>query len=164
MIELLLEAKAAVDASPTHSLGVQCKQRKRIESRYDVIIAQGLAANPPPVPSASAPKQRGRPKQSKPKNLLDRLRGYKPQVLAFLADPLVPFDNNQGERDIRMAKVQQKVSGTFRSQPGAQRFCRIRGYLSTVRKNQCNVMQALASVFRAQPLMPRAEYSQTVLF
>lgn len=157
MIELLLEAKAAVDASPTHSLGAQSKQRKRLETRYDEILARGFAANPPPVPAASAPKKRGRPKQSKPKNLLDRLRDYKPQVLAFLADPLVPFDNNQGERDIRMTKVRQKVSGTFRSQSGAHSFCRIRGYLSTVRKNTCNVMQALTSVFLAQPLTPWAE-------
>ena len=157
MLALLLEAKAAVDASPTHSLGAQSKQRKRLETRYDAILAQGFAANPPPIPVASAPQKRGRPKQSKPKNLLDRLCDYKTQVLAFLSDPLVPFDNNQGERDIRMTKVQQKISGTFRSQQGAQRFCRIRGYLSTVRKNQCNVMQALASVFRAQPLMPWPE-------
>ena len=157
MIDLLLEAKAVVDASPTHSLNEHPQQRKRIERRYDEILAQGLVANPPPVPSASEPKKRGRPKQSKPKNLLDRLRDYKPQVLAFLSDSLIPFDNNQGERDIRMTKVQQKISGTFRSQPGAQRFCRIRGYLSTARKHNGNVMQALASVFRAQPLMPWAE-------
>lgn len=157
MQELLLEAKAAVEASPRQALGAQSKQRKRIESRYDAILAQGLAANPPPVPVANAPKKRGRPKQSKSKNLLDRLRDYKTEVLAFLSDPLVPFDNNQAERDIRMTKVQQKVSGTFRSAQGAQRFCRIRGYLSTVRKNKGNVMQALASVFGAQPLIPWAE-------
>ena len=157
MIELLLEAKAAVEASPIEALGKRPKQRKRIERRYDEILAQGFATNPAPVSSAGDPKKRGRPKQSKPKNLLDRLRDYKTQVLAFLTDPLVPFDNNQGERDIRMTKVRQKVSGTFRSQQGAQSFCRIRGYLSTVRKNQGNVMQALASVFRAQPLIPWAE-------
>lgn len=157
MMDLLLEAKAAVEASPPHSLGEPSKQRKRIETRYDAILAQGLVANLPPAASARAPKKRGRPKQSKPKNLLDRLRDFKPQVLAFLSDSRVPFDNNQGERDIRMAKVRQKISGTFRSQPGAQSFCRIRGYLSTVRKKHANVMQALASVFRAQPLTPWAE-------
>jgi transposase len=157
MIELLLEAKAAVDASPIQALRKQWKQTRTIERRYDTIIAQGLVANPPPAPAASAPQKRGRKKQSKPKNLLDRLRTYKPQVLAFLYDPLVPFDNNQGERDIRMTKVQQKISGTFRSQHGAQSFCRIRGYISTIRKNNLNVMQALASAFLAQPILPWAE-------
>jgi transposase len=156
MIELLLEAKAAVDASPTNSLREQLRPTRTFESRYDQIVEQGLAANPPPAPSANAPTKRGRQKQSKPKNLLDRLRAYKPQVLAFLADPLVPFDNNQGERDIRMTKVRQKISGTFRSKHGAQSFCRIRGYISTVRKNNHNVMQALASAFSAQPLIPWA--------
>ncbi len=156
MIELLLEAKAAVEAAPTHCLREQRKQRRAIEGRYDTIIAQGLLANPPPAPCASEPNKRGRKKQSKPKNLLDRLRDYKKQVLAFIYDPLVPFDNNQGERDIRMTKVQQKISGTFRSKHGAQSFCRIRGYISTVRKNNLNVMQALAAAFSAQPLMPWA--------
>ena len=153
--DLLLEAKAVVEATPTNALGVQSKRCRTIERRYDALLAQGLAANPPP-PATSAPKKRGRPKQSKPKNLLDRLRDYKPQVLAFLTDPLVPFDNNQGERDIRMTKVRQKISGTFRAQHGAQSFCRIRGYISTVRKHQLNVMQALKSTFLAQPLTPWA--------
>ena len=157
MMALLLEAKAAVEATPTNALGGQSKRRRTLESRYDAILAQGLAANPsPPPPAASAPKKRGRPKQSKPKNLLDRLRDYKPQVLAFVTNPLVPFDNNQGERDIRMTKVRQKISGTFRPQHGAQSFCRIRGYISTVRKHHLNVMQALQSTFLAQPLMPWA--------
>lgn len=153
--DLLLEAKAVVEATPPNALRAQSKRCRTIERRYDAMLAQGLAANPPP-PAASAPKKRGRPKQSKPKNLLDRLRDYKPQVLAFLTDPLVPFDNNQAERDIRMTKVRQKISGTFRSQHGAQSFCRIRGYISTVRKHQLNVLQALKSTFLAQPLTPWA--------
>lgn len=158
LIDLLREAKAAVEAAPTNALGAQSKRCRTLECRYDAILAQGLLTNPPPPPpAASAPKKRGRPKQSKPKNLLDRLRDYKPQVLAFLTDPLVPFDNNQGERDIRMTKVRQKISGTFRSQHGAQSFCRIRGYISTVRKHKINVMQALKSTFLAQPLAPWAE-------
>ena len=95
MIALLVEAKAAVDAAPTHSLVAHPQQRKRIEQRSDALLAQGLAANPLPATSVSAPKKRGRPKQSQPKNLLDRLRAYKPQVLAFLSDSGVPFDTNQ---------------------------------------------------------------------
>ena len=158
LIDLLLEAKAAAEAAPMNALDPQSPQCRTLEGRYDTILAQGLMAHPPPPPpAAGAPKKRGRPKQSKPKNLLDRLRDYKPQVLAFLTDPLVPFDNNQGERDIRMTKVRQKISGTFRSQHGAQSFCRIRGYLSTIRKHQLNVMQALKSTFLAQPLIPWAE-------
>lgn len=157
MMDLLREAKAAVATAPTQSLREQRQQRGAIERRYDTIVAQGLLANPPPAPSESEPNKRGRKKQSKPKNLLDRLRDYKKQVLAFLSDPFVPFDNNQGERDIRMTKVQQKISGSFRSKHGAQSFCRIRGYIATVRKNNLNVMQALVSAFSAQPLMPWAE-------
>ena len=158
LIALLLEAKAAVEAAPMNALDPQSPQCRTLERRYDTILAQGLMANPPPPPpAAGAPKKRGRPKQSKPKNLLDRLRDYKPQVLAFLTDPLVPFDNNQGERDIRMTKLRQKISGTFRALHGAQSFCRIRGYISTIRKYQLNVMQALKSTFLAQPLIPWAE-------
>jgi transposase len=76
----------------------------------------------------------GRIKRSKARNLLERLTGYKEDVLRFMVNPLVPFTNNRGENDIGMTKVQQKLSGCFRSEERAKIFCRVRGYLSTCRK------------------------------
>jgi transposase len=122
-------------------------------ARYRAVLAEGYAANPPP-PAATGPKQRGRPKQSTALNLLDRLRDHQDEVLAFMTDWRVPFDNNQAERDLRMIKVQQKVSGCFRTPTGATLFCRVRGYLSTLRKQGQRLLPALHSVFAGQPLLP----------
>ena len=110
--------------------------------------------NPPP-PTSGEPRgrcRRGRPKQSPAKNLLDALLGQAERVLGFLSDLRVPFTNNQAERDLRMAKVQQKISGTFRSAAGATAFCRLRSYLSTMRKQGHNMLDALTAVFNGCPL------------
>ena len=118
--------------------------------RYRTLIAQGLKVNPAPPTSG----QRGRTKQSPAKNLLDRLGQHESAVLAFMRNFAVPFDNNLAERDLRMVKVQQKVSGCFRSPAGAAAFCRIRGYISTLRKQAYHVLTALESVFAGNPYLP----------
>lgn len=123
------------------------------EERYQALIQAGLAANPLPELPPDAVKPRGRPKQSPAKNLLDRLQHQDP-VLAFMYDFRVPFDNNQAERDLRMMKLKQKISGGFRSVEGAQMFARIRGYISTLKKQGLNVLDALKQVFLGNPVMP----------
>ena len=85
---------------------------------------------------------------------MDRLEDYDLSVLAFLIDPQVPFTNNQGEQDIRMIKVKQKISGCFRTLPGAQTFARIRGYLSTCRKQGRDLWDACHLLVIGQPFMP----------
>ena len=93
------------------------------------------------------------PKQSPAKNLLDALRTHADAVLDFVADPRVPLTNNQAERDLRMAKVQQKISGTFRSEVGATAFCHIRSYLPSARKHGQNRWHALIAAVQGTPLL-----------
>jgi transposase len=154
MITLLLEAKKVCEAASENCLATDSPELASIFLRYDEILQAGFAENiPPPKPKAEK-KKRGRPKQSKAKNMLDRLRDFKPQVLAFLTHPLVAFDNNQAERDVRMVKVKQKISGTFRSEEGGDIFCRIRGYISTQRKNGLSILTSLESVLQNAPILP----------
>ncbi len=158
MAELLLEIKAAVTATPAPLMSLSPPELERFETRYDEVVQSGFDANPAPVTmSKGEVKKRGRPKQPPPVNLLIRLRDFKGGVLAFMSDFRVPFDNNQGERDVRMVKVKQKVSGGFRTLEGAKRFGRIRGYISTARKNAKNVFEAIRDAFDGNPFIPSSE-------
>ena len=85
---------------------------------------------------------------------MDRFVGYKGDILRLICDFDVPFDNNQAERDVRMMKVQQKISGTFRSVQGARSFCRIKGYIFTMKKNKISVIDAIGAVFNGKPFVP----------
>ncbi|NJK52158.1 MAG: transposase [Leptolyngbyaceae cyanobacterium SU_3_3] len=155
MITLLLDTKTEVErAKAEHLTVLDAKQVKAFEQRYYQVIADGFKSNPILPIDENAPKRRGKQKQSLPKNLLDRLEKHQAAVLAFMYDFQVPFDNNQAERDIRMMKLKQKISGCFRSLVGAQQFCRIRGYISTLRKQGVPVLDALKSVFLGNPVLP----------
>ena len=156
--DLLLDMKAEVaraKALGQHELDVLVLAG--FLRRYDSILTEGYLANPPPpAPSKSDQSKRtpGRPKQSPARNLLDRLSGGKWAVLRFLHDFAVPFDNNQAERDLRMIKVQQKVSGCFRTEAGGAMFCRIRSYLSTLRKQGIALLSALDHTLAGHPVLP----------
>ncbi len=152
MAHLLGTIKAEVETTLAPATSLPTDRLTYYETQYDKLIAKGLAANP--IPDEPPPKKRGRPKQSPPKNLLDRLTKHKSGVLAFMYDFRVPFDNNLAERDVRMVKVKQKVSGTFRTHSGAETFCAIRSYISTVRKQGHNVIDAIYDAFVGQPFIP----------
>ena len=121
-------------------------QTKRYTEQYRALLEQAELECPPPDPQRK-PGQRGRVKRSKSRNLLERLLNYEQETLRFMIDARVPFTNNQGENDIRMTKVHQKISGCFRSQEGAEIFCRVRSYLSTCRKNNVSASEALTLLF-----------------
>ena len=158
MAELLREIKAVVEDTAPSAASLTPAQLAAFARRYDEVVHAGLDANPSPLPTqAGQAPQRGRPKHSPPLNLLIRLRDFKAQVLACMYDFRVPFDNNQGERDIRMVKVKQKVSGGFRTLEGAKRFGHIRGYISTARKNAKNVFEAILEAFGGNPFIPAPE-------
>ena len=127
--------------------------RDRLLAQYFSILADGFAAHAAQAPPRSDPprKKAGRKKQDPSKNLLDALLLRAEQVLAFVDDLSVPFPNNLAERDLRMIKVQQKVSGTFRSPQGAIAFCTIRSYLSTMRKQGRSMLDAMLAVFAGSP-------------
>lgn len=156
MAELLLDIKKAVEMTQEgRSERLLTESLAAFEQRYDQILDAGYQVNPrPPPPTGQKMKKRGRPAQTPPLNLLDRLRDFKPQTLAFMKDFRVPFDNNQAERDVRMVKVKQKVSGGFRTLEGANTFAQIRGYLSTARKNAVNVFSAIRDAFCGKPFIP----------
>jgi transposase len=141
LLEILKDVKAQGD---TNALSVE-KAGYYTECYRNLLKQAEIECPPPDEPRLSG--QRGRVKRSKARNLLERMQLFEQDVLRFMINPIVPFTNNQGENDIRMTKVHQKISGCFRSQEGADIFCRVRSYLSTCRKNDVSATQALTLLF-----------------
>jgi transposase len=154
LIDLLIDIKTAVECKKPIYSQFDLTEIKGFEERYDQIIERGKIEDPIASNSPGPIKKRGKKKKTKAQNLLARLDKYRRPALAFMYDFEVPFDNNLAERDQRMMKVQQKISGTFRSWEGANIFCRIRGYISTVKKNSISVIDAIQGAFEGKPFIP----------
>jgi len=151
MNTLLLDIKDHADhAKAAGQTALSPDQIAQYQTQYRDIVDRALQPYLT-APTTPSPPTRGRQKQSKTKNLLDRFDRYQTETLRFMTDFRVPFDNNLAERDLRMIKVKQKISGTFRSPEGTRSFCRIRGFISTVKKQGKNVLEALTNTFKALP-------------
>ncbi|TQV84818.1 IS66 family transposase [Exilibacterium tricleocarpae] len=125
------------------------QKERYYRKKYRDILDDAEKECPPPDKSQRKAGQRGRIKRSKSRNLLERLREFEDDILRFMVIDFVPFTNNRGENDIRMTKVQQKISGCFRSPEGAVIFSRIRGYVSSCRKQGLTATHALTSLFQS---------------
>lgn len=150
---LLEEARQAVER--TREAGYTCfppQARADFHARYHAILAQARMLHP--VSFKETSPKRGRDKKTKVQNLLERLTKHDEAVLRFLDDFRVPFTNNQAERDLRMAKVKQKISGGFRTDGGAERFFHIRSYTATAHKHCLPLPDALQRLFRGDPFLP----------
>lgn len=147
--KILLDAKQQVEQAQLNGKKELAEEKiTTIEKHYQTIIDEGIKGIP--IPKIQI-KKRGKPKKPKQLNFLERFVKHKDSVLAFIRDFNVPFDNNLAERDIRMVKVKQKVSGTFRSLNGAKYFARIRSYISTLKKNKQNVFEELRNAIDGNP-------------
>ena len=156
MIELLVEAhdtakaarEAGIDRIATDILA-------EFKARYKNIVKDGKIENHLPD-GKIAPGRRGAP-QPKPVNLLARFECYEEAIFRFASDLSVPFDNNQAERDIRMGKLREKISGTFRGKDGGKNFFTIKSYLSTAKKQVGDVASVIHGAFTGNPFMPQME-------
>ena len=145
MQDLLLEINEAVNKTEQNYLTEFAAEAYQI--RYREVIQLGEEEMPLPPSSLNQSKKKGREKKSKERNLLERLRDFEKDVLLFMVVSYVPFTNNRGENDIRMTKVQQKISGCFKSLEGAKIFCRVRSYLLTAQKHGLTPTDALKTLF-----------------
>ncbi len=150
LIDFLCAVKEDVEKAADKGNLIKSALMKKHEIKYKRILSEGFKNNPPPEPDKV--KRRGRKKKSKTLNLLERLRNFQKETLAFMYDLDVPFDNNLAERDIRMVKVQQKISGLFRTHCGADQFCIIRSFISTVKKQDFSVIDAISKILNREPI------------
>jgi transposase len=137
----------------------QCLEKCQIIDNlkeYQRLLDLGKKEHPPPERII---KKRGRIKKTKSRNMLERFESYQYEILGFMQNFDIPFDNNRAEQDIRMMKVKQKISGCFRSSEGAEYFARIRGYISTMRKQGVEVLHAIDMAMNKNPIIPACCYS-----
>ena len=146
LIELLKEMNKATEETGGC---LDPPEAEEFRQRYRKLIQAAEGECPPPDPKKRKGK-RGRTPRSKSRNLLERLRDYESEALRFMTDKRVPFSNNLAENDVRMTKVQQKISGCFRSWQGAEIFCRVRSYISTCRKHGVSATVALRLLFEGK--------------
>jgi transposase len=148
---LLVEMKKAVEQTQAQGQTELDTSRQQVFiQRYMKLVQRGLELNPPPEP----PSGKRRVAQSPPRKLLLRLERDAHAFLAFMRDFRIPFDNNLAERDLRMMKVKQKISGAFRTLQGAELFARLRSYLSTARKQGQPMLQVLTDALLGNPFIP----------
>ena len=152
MIDLLYEMKKEADLRKECKNWFDERDIKSYARRFGIFLTKGENKNPFETPTV---KKRGRPKRTKSQNLLRRMRAYGAEFLAFLKDPSIPFTNNLAEQDVRMMKVQQKVSGCFRTISGAHTFASIRSYLSTLRKNNQDILEGIRSAISGHAFLPQ---------
>ncbi|TFE19700.1 IS66 family transposase [Cohnella luojiensis] len=149
MKELLRRSWTLAKAARASGIPLSDETLAEIDRQYDDNLALGkIEWAKDKVPEKTGPK--GRKCKSKSANLGDRFERHKASILRFLYDARIPFDNNQAERDIRMSKVKQKISGCFRTAIGGQQFASIRGFISTLMKQSLPLHNSLASVLRGQ--------------
>ena len=163
--KLLLKIKAAADLARTRKeAALDSGEQQGWVKHYDQLVRKAIRLNPPlprrkRVSGAPKKKRTSLPTASR---MAQRLQRYRDEVLRFMTDTSVPFDNNGSERDLRMVKLQQKISGCFRTEDGARNFCRVRSYLSTARKQGYSLLYALERAFSGKPLtFHSAELAQT---
>ena len=148
MKAVLLDAKTMREEQPVPLLTADIEH---LHSRYDEALHLGFAENPLPDVSPGVMKKRGRIAKSKARNLLERMELFKDNILLFLRNPRIPFDNNLSERDLRMSKTQQKVSGCFRSDGGCAAFDRFHSYISSARKQNISTYDATLALTSGRP-------------
>jgi len=152
--KLLLKIKDTVAQAQTDAeVELSAQTKNDFLRRYDKLVKRADRLNPPqPKRKAERDAAKKPATQLTPRRLINRLQRRRDEVLRFMSDMSVPFDNNGSERDLRMIKLQQKISGCFRTPDGARVFCRVRSYLSTARKQGYSLLTALERVLTGKPL------------
>ena len=148
---MLLEIKeAAAKAHAARDDQITKEAQSAYLRRYDRLVKKAAKLNPQRPREPGAPKQKSSP-QPTPRKIVDRLQRHRDDILRFMTDLSVPFDNNGSERDLRMVKLQQKIGGCFRTEDGARDFCRVRSYLSTAHKQGYSLLYSLERVLSGKP-------------